>query len=427
MKRALSTTVGKAIRKVTRLRGGGQALPGLVIEKLYPTYFADMVKQLPEGVIVITGTNGKTTTTKMVVELLVKQGKKVITNPTGSNLTRGIVSSLIEQADSRGRLPYDMAVFEIDEAYAKQFVRQVKPRWVLALNVSRDQLDRFGEVDSVAQLIGISMRAASEGVVTNANDPRLRAIGQEISLQGTAVRYFGVASQLERYFPSDNELVSISSADNETIPDSKPSRPDVELTAFQSQTASYTIAGKPYQTSLKITGQHNFQNAAAALALVRAVVPEAADETLVADLAEVGIAFGRGEIFTLKNGSQIQLVLVKNPASFRQSLASYLTDNPAVMVVINDNYADSRDVSWLWDVDFEPLAGSVIASTSGSRAADMTLRLSYSGITVGKTEPDIDAALQDFCATDGRKVILTTYTAMLYLYDVLKQKAGRSL
>ncbi|MDB5166363.1 MAG: Mur ligase middle domain protein [Candidatus Saccharibacteria bacterium] len=427
MNRALSTGIGKLVKTATRFRPhGGQALPGLVVEKLFPSYFADMVEQLPEGVIVITGTNGKTTTTKMVVELLEAAGKEVLTNPTGSNLIRGIVSSLLTGADWRGKLPHDIAVFEIDEAYARHFVKQVRPRWVLALNVSRDQLDRFGEVDVVAELVGTTMRAATEGVVTNANDPRLAKIGRELAAK-ISVSYFGVAANLESFFPSDNELVSIRSKDNQTIADPQPLVPNVELTAFQGQTASYAIAGKTYQTSLQLTGQHNFQNAAAAVALVRSLLPEIDAAQLIDWLGNVGTAFGRGEIFTLKNGSQLQLVLVKNPASFRQTLASYLTEDIATMIVINDNYADSRDVSWLWDVDFVPLKGRQITATSGSRAADMALRLHYADIKVTTVEPDIDKALQAFCKLPDRKIVVATYTAMLHLYEELTAKAGESL
>lgn len=415
MKRTLSTLVGKTVRRAARLRSGGEALPGLIVEKLSPGYFADMLAQLPEGVVVITGTNGKTTTTKMVVELLRAKGKKILTNATGSNMTRGIISSLVAQADWRGNLPFDMAVFEIDEAYAKQFVKAVKPRWVLALNVSRDQLDRFGEVDAVAELVGATMRAATEGVVTNANDPRLRSVAAGLDC---TVEYFGVTDTLKQYFPTDDQIVAVEQT--ATLPQANPHTPAVELTAFQGQTASYVVAGKTYQTSLQVTGQHNFQNAAAAVALVRQLVP-GHDADLVQALSTVGIAFGRGEIFTMADGSQLQLVLVKNPASFRQTIASYLQADVATMVVINDNYADSRDVSWLWDVDFEPLAGRTIACTSGSRAADMALRLSYANIPVTKVEADIDAALTRFKQIPGQKIIVATYTAMLHLYDALKE------
>src|SRR6266568_732241 len=154
MQRIVGTIFGKASVKVAQFKGGsGQALPGLLVEKLLPGYLSAMLRQLSEGVTIVTGTNGKTTTTKMIVELLTANGKKVLTNPSGSNMTRGINSALIHQAHLNGRLLFDLAVLELDEAYARQFVRAVKPRWVVALNVTRDQLDRFGEVDSAASMI----------------------------------------------------------------------------------------------------------------------------------------------------------------------------------------------------------------------------------------------------------------------------------
>ncbi len=418
MQRLLGTGIGKVIQSASRLRGGGQALPGLVVEKLFPTYFAKMLRQLPEGVVVITGTNGKTTTTKMVVELLRAQGKKVVTNPTGSNLTRGIVSSLIKQAGPTGKLPYDLAVFEIDEAYARHFVKQVKPRWVLALNVSRDQLDRFGEVDVVAQLVGIPMRAATVGVVTNANDPRLAAIGSELTVP---VHYIGVAHDLQQYFPTDNELVAIKT--KQTLSPAVLKKINVELTAFEGSTATYAIDGQSYVTNLQLTGQHNFQNAAGALALVQQLLPDVDPQVLTESLSRVTTAFGRGEIYHMADGSTVQLVLVKNPSSFRQSLASYLQTPQPTMIVINDNYADSRDVSWLWDVDFMSLKNHRIAYTSGSRASDMALRLHYDDIVVDAIEPDINQALAQFCHQPGSKIILATYTAMLHLHDNLTKKA----
>src|ERR1700761_7651627 len=147
-------------------------MPGLVVETLVPGYLGTMLKQLPDGVIIITGTNGKTTTTKMVVEVLRANGKRVLTNPTGSNLTRGIISSVSQQAKRTGKLPFDIAVFELDEAYARQFTDVVRPRYVLGLNASRDQLDRFGEVDTVAKLISETMLSAAHGIITNADDKR---------------------------------------------------------------------------------------------------------------------------------------------------------------------------------------------------------------------------------------------------------------
>jgi UDP-N-acetylmuramoylalanine-D-glutamate ligase len=148
-------------------------MPGLVVETLVPGYLGVMLGRLPDGIVVVTGTNGKTTTTKMIVELLEANGKKVLTNATGSNLTRGIISTVSQQATPTGRLPFDVAVFELDEAYARQFTDVIRPRYVLGLNASRDQLDRFGEVDTVARLIADTMLSATEGIIVNADDKRL--------------------------------------------------------------------------------------------------------------------------------------------------------------------------------------------------------------------------------------------------------------
>ncbi|HEU5187242.1 MAG TPA: MurT ligase domain-containing protein, partial [Candidatus Saccharimonadales bacterium] len=366
MHKIIGTALGKTVRHLASLRGGGgQALPGLVVERLFPSYLGKMLAQLPEGIVIITGTNGKTTTTKMVVELLQANGKKVMTNPTGSNFTRGIISSLTHQAKLSGRLPFDVGVFELDEAYARQFVLQIKPRWVLALNVMRDQLDRFGELDTAANMIGATMHEALEGIITNNDDARLTAMAEMIlhnhNKKGI---YFGVHKNLRPFFPVDDELHGVSR------PAPHHAR-SVELTAFKDQETAFRFGHGVHAAQLQLSGQHNFQNAAAALALVHELLPKIPPQTLVAQLATVKPAFGRGELFTLKNGATLQLILVKNPAGFRQSLASYLVADHDIMIAINDNYADGRDTSWLWDVPFDSLKNKPIALTSGTRAADM--------------------------------------------------------
>jgi UDP-N-acetylmuramyl tripeptide synthase len=407
-----------------KLRGksGGQAMPGLVVEKFVPGYLSEMLKQLPEGVVVITGTNGKTTTTKMVVEMLRAAGKRVLTNPTGSNLTRGIISSVSGQATKRGRLPFDMAVFELDEAYAKTFTDVVTPRFVLALNASRDQLDRFGEVDMVAKLVGQTMLCAAQMMVVNADDKRLSAMAKT---SGKPVLYFGVAQNLLQYFPRDDELVSVAGSTKPAIAADVPL--GVELLSFKESRATYGIGDATFDTELQVTGQHNFQNAAGALALMRVILPDAEISEIIASLSHVHPAFGRGQAYTLKNGSQLQLNLVKNPASFRQGLASYVRPDTSTMIAINDNIADSRDMSWLWDIDFSTLSGTTIALTTGSRAADMALRLRYDEISVGAIEPDLEKALQKFCGLDGDKVIFASYTCMLRLHAILERKVGTQL
>jgi len=424
MRRTVGTLMGKTVAGAVRLRGksGGQALPGLVVETLVPRYLGAMLGQLPEGVAIITGTNGKTTTTKMVVEMLRSQGKRVLTNATGSNLTRGIISSVSQQASASGKLPFDVAVFELDEAYARQFTDVVRPRFVLGLNASRDQLDRFGEVDLVARLIGDTLQAASEAMVVNADDKRLSALA---AASGRPTRYFGVAPQLLHLFPRDEELVSVGGSRPTLEAADVPLA--VELLDFTGERASYRLGKRRISVDLQVTGQHNFQNAAGALALASALLPEATPEQLAEGLASVRPAFGRGEIFRLQNGSQLQLNLVKNPASFRQGLASYARPNTQVMIAINDRVADSRDMSWLWDIDFRDLQSSGVALTAGSRAVDMALRLQYDDVTVGTVVSELDKALQAFARQPGDKVIFASYTAMLRLYGSLKKQAGKTL
>ena len=429
MRRIVGTSIGKTVGKLAALRGGGQALPGLIVERLLPSYLASMLEQLPDGVVIITGTNGKTTTTKMVVELLQSTGRRVLTNPTGSNFTRGIISSLSRQAGLGGKLSYDIGVFELDEAYARHFVAQVKPRWVLALNVMRDQLDRFGELDTAAQLVAAAMREATEGIVVNADDVRLSAIAREIKAEkNISLQNFGVSSALRKFFPADDEIVAVAGKSGvATATVDNVCEKAAELVGFSEKEVTFAIDDREYKTALAITGQHNFQNAAAALALVRQLAPGAAPSELVNYISLVNPAFGRGERFALKDGSSLQLLLVKNPAGFRQTLASYDVHEEQVMFAINDNYADSRDVSWLWDVDFTTLSGKIIPLTTGSRAADMALRLHYDDIAVVETNPRLEPALRAFCALPGEKILISTYTAMLCLYKILKKEAGTTL
>ena len=147
-----SLFIGKTIRRISRLRGGGSALPGLVVEKIDKNFLQRTLSHLPHGIVVVSGTNGKTTTTKMVVELLESQNLRVFTNSTGSNFKRGIISSVIEESSLSSKLSYDIAVLELDEAHAVHFIKDVAPNYCLLLNVMRDQLDRFGEIDTTANM-----------------------------------------------------------------------------------------------------------------------------------------------------------------------------------------------------------------------------------------------------------------------------------
>jgi UDP-N-acetylmuramyl tripeptide synthase len=467
--------IGKAVRAASRLaHGGGSAFPGKIVERIDPQFLARTLQQLPLGVVLVSGTNGKTTTTRMVASMLESLGLKVFTNPTGSNFTRGVVSSLLAEVSLGGKLDADIAVLELDEAYAVHFVKQVQPDYCLLLNVMRDQLDRFGEIDNTARLLSKAAEATTGTVVLNREDPRIARLADVAHTEdGVEVRYFGLDGSLRSFFPSDDDMcttVDTASSANIEIDDAaviaktgenaeksedaaiaERLPADVTLLAVGDHRASFGIDGETYETAVKLEGVYNLYNAAAALAVVRAVVADAqamflpfeenvTDELLrqvgisqrmidfahsttqamIDAAAEVTPAFGRGEVIDV-NGSPVELLLVKNPMGFRLSLASFTPEGCDTMIAINDEYADGRDMSWLWDVDFSSLRDTGVAMVSGVRAWDMALRLEYDQVPVNSVNTELEEAVSTFVnANPGApKHIYCTYTAMLKTRAVL--------
>ncbi|PKU93421.1 UDP-N-acetylmuramoylalanine--D-glutamate ligase [Bifidobacterium thermophilum] len=443
-------TIGRAVRHASRLlHHGGSALPGKVVERIDPGFLARTLSSLPYGVVLVSGTNGKTTTTRMVASMLSDMGLRVFTNPTGSNFTRGVVSSLLTQVSTFGHLHADIAVLELDEAYAVHFVRQVRPRYALLLNVMRDQLDRFGEIDNTARLLAHVARATTGTVVLNREDPRIARLASEVQL-GVQVRYFGLSQALRSYFPSDDDMhntdmqaaevqtAEVQAATSSATYDPDRLNADVTLTHVGDHEATYRIADRDIATSVKLEGVYNLFNAAAAATVVRAVTADtpqgvASDDDLIASLSRVTPAFGRGETISV-GGTPVELLLVKNPMGFRLSLASFPPAGHDTMIIINDEYADGRDMSWLWDVDFTGLRGTGVAAVSGTRAWDMALRLEYDQVPVSHVDTDLEQAVADFVAADPTtpKRIYCTYTAMLrtraklsHITDVADAGVGR--
>lgn len=405
----LDILVGKTVQKVSRFRGNGSALPGLVVERMDSKFITKVLGDLPYGVVVVSGTNGKTTTTKIISELLESQGLRVFTNPTGSNFVRGVISSIIKNIKITGKFNYDIAVLELDEAHAVKFCEVVDVNYALFLNVQRDQLDRFGEIDYTASLLQKIADVAKDTVVLNREDPRV----SKISANKTA--FFGLSDELVKSFPSDDDLLGKS--------DTKASKKkaSVVLKKLDDKKATYLIDGKEYETNLKLKGVYNAYNAAGALAMVRAIKPEAKVEELIEKLATIESAFGRGEVFDYK-GCEIELLLVKNPSAFQLSLNSFADKKYDYMIAINDQFADGRDVSWLWNVDFSSLPK--VSVCSGVRATDMALRLKYDGIKADKVVEDLREALDVFLGPSKRpKRIFATYTAMLEIRKIISGKS----
>lgn len=427
LKTAVAAFAGKTARRAARLRGGGSggsALPGLVAEKIDPGFLAHALGDVPGGIVVVSGTNGKTTTTKMLVALLRAHGRTVFTNPTGSNFTRGVISALLAERLHRGRLQADIAVLELDEAHALHFARAVAPTHALLLNVARDQLDRFAEIDHTAGLLTQLAGMTTQGVVLNRDDPFVNRIATTVS--GLDIAWFGLdASIADRL----GELQEHDARGHETYTPPPVGPHDALLQPVDEHELSVLFGeqgegGRVGPVSLRQRGLAAMINATAATATARALLgdgfrTDAAEQAL----RTVAPPFGRGEVVDA-DGTPLELVLVKNPAGFTVALGTYGSTPVATMVAINDDYADGRDVSWLYDVSFESLRDKGVAITSGVRGWDMALRLQYDDVPVGDTEVDLAAALDRFLADhrDEPKRIFCTYTAMLALRRMLGER-----
>ena len=425
-------------------RGGGGALPGLIADRLDKQLGRKLAAQIPYGVIIVTGTNGKTTTTKMIASALEASGERVLTNRSGSNLRRGVLSSLIDGADYRGRINATIALFEVDEASLRRVAPELQPRHIVVLNLFRDQLDRYGELDTTAALIGQGIASTKAKIYLNADDPLVASLAK-YAAGPEQVNYFGIEG-----LPAFSTGSHQTATDSDRCPvcgnrlkfgrtfyghighyscpagDFDRPNPSVAITGVERADLTgtqFTVAvdGKRYDGSLPLPGTYNLYNALAAIALCNGLKLEPLQ--FLPLLARTAAAFGRVERVELE-GRTLYLLLVKNPAGFTQVLDTFLlrSAKPHVLMLINDDHADGRDVSWLWDVPLEALqpTGAVV-SVGGVRASDMALRLKYAGIESVSRE-NIQASLSQFIAglpVGETGYILPTYTAMIALRHIL--------
>ena len=414
--------LGRSAGRLSRLFGrGGSAIPGLIAEKIDPRVIEKLASTIGQGVVVVTGTNGKTTTTKMLVRVLESAGHSVVTNPTGSNLARGVATTLMETASWRGRVVADLAVFEIDEAAVRKVGPRLSPRLLVVTNLARDQLDRFGELATTAGHIRAAVEV-SETVVLNADDPMVTALGD--GRDPGSVRLFAAVGEIRAGMPSDSNLY----ADGGGRVDSPAADVLLERVVSTGDGQEITLrlpAGGRLDVTRQVPGAYNGYNAAAAA--LAALILDVEPGGIPAALESMPPAFGRGQVVEF-SGKRVKILLVKNPAGFNQVIRLLAGADPGpVLVAINDLDADGRDVSWLWDARVEDLDQNGHAfGTSGIRAADMTLRLKYAGID-SWSDTDLKAALDRTVAAAGPGVtvhIVPTYTAMMRLLEILNP--GRS-
>jgi UDP-N-acetylmuramyl tripeptide synthase len=398
-------------------------MPGLVVERLDPGFLAHALSGVTGGIVVVTGTNGKTTTTKMLAALMRAHGKQVFTNPTGSNFTRGVISSMLGELPLSGRLEADVAVLELDEWHALQFAKVVRPTHALLLNVARDQLDRFAEIDTTARLLATLATETTTGVILNRDDSFVARIRTQLR-DGVAVRYFGTDPAVAESLPPLHEA-DVRFMDDFAAP--RPTPGDGLLHPHDERSFSMEFGEESFgPVELRQRGLAAMINATAATTTARMLLGDAFTEGAALEaLRAVTPPFGRGEVIDA-DGHPLELVLVKNPAGFTVALSTYGSQPVTTMIAINDDYADGQDVSWLYDVSFESLRSQGVALTTGVRAYDMALRLEYDDVRVEGIIPDLEDALGTLLTAYPHQPrrIFCTYTAMMGLRRLLAARYG---
>ncbi|MBI2201770.1 MAG: DUF1727 domain-containing protein, partial [Armatimonadetes bacterium] len=441
---------GKLVASLSRRLnfGGGTTLPGGITRRIDPGALGKMTGRLRQGCVVVTGTNGKTTTTRMISNMLQVAGLKPVHNRSGANLVSGVTSALLNSSSITGRPGGDIGLFEVDEANLPLVVAEAKPTVVVINNLFRDQLDRYGEIDYIAGLWRKALRQlpSSARVVLNADDPLVASLGKSLA---ASVLYFGIED--ERYGRATLEHAADSKScvscgaryayavafyghvGKYSCPNCGAKRPIPDLGA-DSISLNGTVGAEllmrgpqgPLNVRLGLPGMYNVYNALAAAATGLALgLPL---EDVKAGIEGFSAAFGRIERIQIED-KLIFLALVKNPIGFNEVLRTILLDGAQkdLLIVINDNIADGTDISWLWDVDFEVLQTRTRrVVVAGTRAEDMAVRLKYALVDPSKVEieKDLPRALHAGLAgveKEGTLYVLPTYTAMLEVREVIQR------
>ncbi|MFI5004040.1 MAG: MurT ligase domain-containing protein [Solirubrobacterales bacterium] len=455
--------LARAAGALSRLRGGeATSVPGKVLLRLEPGAIGALGARLGRGSVLISATNGKTTTAAMAASILEREGVRLVHNRAGANMAGGIASTLLAAARGRGSIDGELGLFEVDELWLDRVAAQLQPRAILLGNLFRDQLDRYGELETIAERWAHTVEqmptkwAGRQGagrhpdvhLVLNADDPMVADLGRErdgvfyfgVDDDSLALPHIGHAADAKHCrncgAPYLFEAVYLGHLGHYRCPACGQARPapavratDVRLEGVRAARFTlHTPAGKA-AIALPLPGLYNVYNALAAAALAHALgVPL---EGIVAGLERTRAAFGRAESVIVGEPAhprELRILLVKNPAGANEVLRTLALEpgEHDLLGVLNDNIADGRDVSWIWDADFELLAGRVRRATcSGTRAAELAVRLKYAGVEPERirVQPDLPLALRE--ATGDRPpqgaplYALPTYTAMLSLRELL--------
>lgn len=434
----IENLVAKTSRLVLRLSGReATALPGKVALALNPKFIERALARIPMGVVFVTGTNGKTTTTNVLGAILRGQGLTVLSNARGSNMNQGIASEIVAQSGPLGGLRADIAVLEVDEAVASRLAPVLHPRFSVVLNVHRDQMDRYGEVDTTAGLLAKVAAATTERVLFDSGDDSTASIaagvdaGRRASFSGRAPVVAAAAEAGAAVAAADAGVAedgATSAGAGAGTEDAAADR-DASVVDLRSRTpdsAVVRIRGQEVALPLHLQAGYQVVDAMAAIGLASLILGDRLDTDRLAEtMAGIQPAFGRGEIFEIGDLS-LCVVLVKNPNSFNTVLRSRDYDLSRVMIAVNSEYADGRDISWIWDVRMDAFRPAGVDQVAGTRCYDMALRLGYDGIAVGHAAPDLTAGIEGFVARAradgvGFAIMFCNYTTMLAARRVLQR------
>ena len=448
-RRSLALHSAKLIRfMLIKLGRNATSFPGVVASKIYPKFLSDAC--FGRMVVFVTGTNGKTTCAKILTEIMQVNNRVVVSNSSGANMEDGLISTLVE--NDRQVVEEDpIIVFETDEGWVANLSKKCKPAMIIVLNFFRDQLDRYGELNRTREIVkqGINKCTSECHLILCADDPLVASLaldtGKEASFFGLKEEQMQITKEKQTlveaaHCPDCHEPMIYERVSNAHLGDYhcsscsfKRPTPNLSFAPREGMGNLLTIEMEDYKldAELGIAGQHNLYNASAAL--LAAIHLDADFETSVAALAKMKAGFGRMEAFSFDSGKKCPVMLVKNPAAMGAALQHILKENHSqhILFSINDQANDGKDLSWIWDIDFEEFLKKADDKIdrllfSGTRAAELALRIYYAGfplekIKLCKNNDDAVNSLLEQMEENETAYILPNYTAMLELRPMLEQ------
>jgi lipid II isoglutaminyl synthase (glutamine-hydrolysing) len=406
MRLTLSLLIGRLVRLLARLRGGGSAIPGRIAMLLEPKLLEKTLGALPHGLIFVSGSNGKSTTTALVSGVLRSQGLRVFSNPSGGNMPQGIASAVIGKANLSGKLDADVAVLEVDEAYGQLLAQHVRPSWVVLTNIQIDQLNRFFEPDRVYQMLLLAARSATRGVVINGSDANLVELGLELS--GQAVSQVMLSESALANWPVGALAAPRfgKGAKSNNLPTA------VQVLEEKAGVASFQVGDLTASVTLPGSGLHFAIDAGLALAVGVGILGERFELAPAAtQISNQETVYGRGEVVRYRE-VEIQILMMKNPSSMRATLISMPKPETSVWIAMDDG---TPDPSWLYDIDLSAIGK--VQLVSGSRCWHLATRLAYSNSSPVAVVAESKQALEQYVSylsqVGKRGTLITNYEQMM--------------